>query len=94
MIKLRLVPLARAFLFYFSEAGVKCIVAAVRRLPVLQLSADYIFEFICDHRAHSVYIKHRFSRCFRQGVVVVVVVVVGGERGGGVYSLANDLAAY
>ena len=30
------------FLFYFNAADVKCRVAAVKRLPVLHHSADYI----------------------------------------------------
>ena len=35
--------MAFRFLFYFTAAGVKCRVAAVKRLPVLHRSADYIF---------------------------------------------------
>ena len=36
----------RRLLFYFTAAGVKCCVAAVKRLPVLHHSADYIFVSI------------------------------------------------
>ena len=30
-------------MFYFTAAGVKCRIAALKRLPVVQHSADYIF---------------------------------------------------
>ena len=33
------------FLYYFTAAGVKCRVAAVKRLPVLDHSAEYVFIF-------------------------------------------------
>ena len=33
----------RVFVMYFKAAGVKCRVAAIKRLPVLHHSANYIF---------------------------------------------------
>ena len=46
-------------LFYFTAAGVKCRVAAVKRLPVLHHSADYI-NFLWNHRcAYSGYFENR-----------------------------------
>ena len=52
-------------LVYFTAAGVKCRAAAVKHLPVLHHSADYIFiSFgIIDPVLVSLKVEYRLSRC-------------------------------
>ena len=67
------------FLFYFTADGVKCRVAAIKRLPVLHHSADYIFYFLWDHWAHSGYFENR----------ILLKPLLGG-----ICSTTNYIAAY
>ena len=46
-------------LFYFTAAGVKYRVAAVKRLPIHHHSADHIIIFFWDHLARSGYFENQ-----------------------------------
>ena len=52
-------------LFYYTAAGVKCHVAAVKRLRVLHHSADYIFIFFGITGPIVVSLKMEFCSCER-----------------------------